>query len=180
MLQTRTRHLLYTRGCTFPPLYSTHENADTRMFLHAQQAAPECKSVIIASEDTDVFVIALALHDSVDSNMYIKCRIKNRERYIDVTRVASVLGKKVSKALPALHSFTGCILEVVERSKPWSYWRKMLHIKKHLQRWARNGQFPRTYLMYCKTSHATCMLQTPISPQSMSFATNCSEQSKVM
>lgn len=48
------------------PLFSKQEEADTRMFLHAKNAAQESTSVIIASEDTDVFILALALHSELD------------------------------------------------------------------------------------------------------------------
>ena len=42
-----------------PSLYSTHEEADTRMVLHAINAAGHKDRVIIRSDDTDVLVILL-------------------------------------------------------------------------------------------------------------------------
>ena len=38
-------------------LNSDHEEADTRMFLHAQHASAFTENTVIKSPDTDVFVI---------------------------------------------------------------------------------------------------------------------------
>ena len=43
-----------------PDLFSDHEEADTRLLLHAHQAAQVFSSVIIKSPDTDVMVLSLA------------------------------------------------------------------------------------------------------------------------
>ena len=42
-------------------LNSDHEEADTRMLLHAQHASAFTENTVIKSPDTDVFVIAVAL-----------------------------------------------------------------------------------------------------------------------
>ena len=45
----------------------THEEADTRLFIHAKDAASEgCKNVIIKSTDTDVVVIGVTLFNELN------------------------------------------------------------------------------------------------------------------
>ena len=43
-----------------PELYSNHEEADTRLILHAQHASTMHSNVTIRSSDTDVFILMLA------------------------------------------------------------------------------------------------------------------------
>ena len=40
-------------------LYSTQEEADTRMLLHAKHAEEESTAIIIASQDTDMLILSL-------------------------------------------------------------------------------------------------------------------------
>ena len=60
-------------------LFTTQEEADTRMLLHAKHAADKSSSTIIASEDTDMFIICLSLVQTFACQMYNKCAPKNRE-----------------------------------------------------------------------------------------------------
>ncbi len=92
-----------------PELTSTQEEADTRMFLHANHAAGAGDThIIMKSPDTDVVVLACHFQQSISSSMYIHTGTKSRTRLIDVDAVCQKLGPAVCKALPGLHSFTGC------------------------------------------------------------------------
>ena len=53
-------------------LYSTPEEADTRMFLHAKHAEEESTAIIIASQDTDVFIMSLSFAREFACQVYIK------------------------------------------------------------------------------------------------------------
>ena len=53
-----------------PDLNCDHEEADTRLLLHARHAAESNSTVIIRSPDTDVAVIALTLQDSLPGHLY--------------------------------------------------------------------------------------------------------------
>ena len=56
-----------------PDLELTQEKAESRLFLHTQHAARDgYKAVIISSEDTDVFIISLAVHSTIDVSIYQK------------------------------------------------------------------------------------------------------------
>ncbi|KAK3750403.1 hypothetical protein QZH41_005565 [Actinostola sp. cb2023] len=90
-------------------LISTQEEADTRLLLHGAHAAKDrYQSVIIVSEDTDVFILCLAFQCEIPSSIYMKCGTQTRTRYVDITKIAEMLGEETCKALPGLHSLTGC------------------------------------------------------------------------
>lgn len=90
-------------------LESDHEEADTRLLLHARHATDELyDTVIIRSPDTDVAVIALSLLSRLDSNVYFLTGIRNRTRVIDLKKLANDLSPSICSALIGLHVFTGC------------------------------------------------------------------------
>ena len=83
-------------------LKSSQEEADTRILLHAKHASDQgYTSVIVVSEDTDVFVL-------VPASLYQKRGTSTRVRYMDIRKLRAVLGDKLSQALIAFHAFTGC------------------------------------------------------------------------
>ena len=86
-------------------LFTTQEEADTRMLLHAKHAADESSSLIIASEDTDVLIICLSLVQNFACRMYIKCGAKNRERFVDVQNVASCCSCSQCVLCPSRNAF---------------------------------------------------------------------------
>ena len=90
-------------------LRSTQEEADTRMLLHAAHAAAAgYRAVVITSEDTDVFVLSLAVRGFISCPVFVKCGKQTRKTYIDVSRVARMLGSELCRSLPGLHALTGC------------------------------------------------------------------------
>ena len=89
-------------------LSCNHEEADTRVFVHARHAEEASSATILASEDTDVFVISLPLVHTFSCPTFMKSGTRNRERYVHVQKVASAVGHGTCCALPGMHSFTGC------------------------------------------------------------------------
>ena len=90
-------------------LSCSHEEADTRVFLHAKSAAENRKeAVVIVCEDTDVFVLGVSCADQFSIPIYQKRGTQNRTRYVNISNIARILGNDVSKSLPGLHAFTGC------------------------------------------------------------------------
>ena len=80
-----------------------------RLLLHAAHAVEEgYEGVVVCSEDTDVFIMALAFHDKIEASLFQKCGTKTRTRVIDIRKVAGTLGIDVCRALIGIHSFTGC------------------------------------------------------------------------
>jgi len=104
-------------------LTSSQEEANTRMLLHTLHASKQGhKSIIIVSEDTDVFILCLAFNKEIASPLYMKCAMQNRTRYLDITKLASAIGDGVCQALVGLHAFTGCdsVSVFTGRGKLWA------------------------------------------------------------
>lgn len=90
-------------------LKSNHEEADTRVIVHAAHASKAgYKSIIMVSEDTDVMVLCLANNANINSKIFMKQGTKTRTKYIDISKMAGRLGHDVCEALIGLHAFTGC------------------------------------------------------------------------
>ena len=90
-------------------LKSSQEEADTRILLHAKHASNQgYTSVIVVSEDTDVFVLLIAFAKEIPASLYQKRGTSTRVRYMDIRKLMAVLGDKLSQALIAFHAFTGC------------------------------------------------------------------------
>ena len=90
-------------------LKSSQEEADTWILLHAKHAPDQgYTSVIVVSEDTDVFVLLIAFAKEIPAFLYQKRGISTRVRYMDIRKLMAVLGDKLSQALIAFHAFTGC------------------------------------------------------------------------
>lgn len=55
-----------------PEPNSSQEEADTHLFLHASHAAPNCESVVIVANDTDVPTLCLTFSNDISCNMFMK------------------------------------------------------------------------------------------------------------
>ena len=53
-------------------LICDHKEADTRVFVHARHAEEASSDIILASEDTDVFVISLSLVHTFSYPIFMK------------------------------------------------------------------------------------------------------------
>jgi len=113
------KHLLVTAGdqvlCN--PAQDTsriapcsHEEADTRMFLHCLDASLEgSKSIAIKTVDTDIVVLGVSLFTSLNlDELWITFGTGKNLRHIPAHELCRTLGPDKSKALPMFHSFTGC------------------------------------------------------------------------
>ena len=83
---------------------SNHEEADTKMILHALR---ENTNVVVVARDTDVLVLmvyAYALKD-IKEDWYMKIGAK---KFVNVRKIVQYLGKEVSLKLPHIHAITGC------------------------------------------------------------------------
>lgn len=88
---------------TVPSLKSDHEEADTRLLLHAKNAVQDGVRIIIQSPDTDVLVLCTSLFQEIGcEELWFRTGVKDKLRYIPVHDVSRALGSKLCKALPAL------------------------------------------------------------------------------
>ena len=94
---------------TVPSLKSDHEEADTRLMLHAKHAVQARVRMIVQSPDTDVFILCTSLFQDIGcEELWFRTGVRDRLRYIPVHDVFRTLGDKLCKALPGFHAVTGC------------------------------------------------------------------------
>lgn len=92
-----------------PELFSDHEEADTRLLLHANHAARDFNSVVIKSPDTDVFILSLAVaHEFHGCDLLFLTGSGNSRRIVNVSEIAKRYTPEECKAILGMHVFTGC------------------------------------------------------------------------
>ena len=99
-------------------LDSNHEEADTRLLLHAKHASQNHEKIVINSPDTDVFIIAMSKSLEIDAHLYFITGTKEKRRIIDIEAVADYAYNSINTtdceksvfldALVGYHCFTGC------------------------------------------------------------------------
>ena len=103
----------FTAATLVPELQSNHEEADTRMVLHAQHARGKC---VIHSDDTDVLVLLLGHAHKLDKS-FLQKEKGTKRRIVGISEVADQLRKQVAEGIPkqdacealiGLHALTGC------------------------------------------------------------------------
>ena len=99
------------KHCEAEEYYSTHEEADNRMFFHISNITTP-SNVVIRTNDTDSLVIAIGCGQMFNENIKIwldvSLQFNNSQRYISVFQIRATLGERLSKSLLAFHAFTGC------------------------------------------------------------------------
>ena len=100
----------FVTACLVEDLYSSQEQADTRIILHCLHASqqPHTKKIVVKSPDTDVFLLLLSYCDDIGKTLIFQTGTRNSKRQINITRMADSLSKRVRDALLGLHAFTGC------------------------------------------------------------------------
>ena len=88
----------------------THEEADTRLILHASECARQgIDKVILRTVDTDVVVLAISNFRRLGiSKMWIAFGVGKQYRYIAIHDIVRALGDEKSQVLHVFHAFTGC------------------------------------------------------------------------
>eukprot|EP00117_Sycon_ciliatum_P025244 scpid95671/ scgid20992/ len=92
-----------------PELTCSHEEADTRLLLHAAHVFQgQLPVAVISSPDTDVAVLAIALCHDLHGKVIFKTGRQQRARLVDINAIAEALGSSTCRALIGVHSFSGC------------------------------------------------------------------------
>lgn len=91
-----------------------HEEADTRLLLHAAHAARSGnRTVVIKSPDTDVFVLALFSKLALpETSLFMHTGTGDRSRIISVDVISRGISHELSSALPGFHAFTGKVSQI--------------------------------------------------------------------
>src|SRR6218665_425874 len=108
----------------------THEEADTRIFLHVADLVRAGNSkIVIKTVDTDVVVLAIAFQQKIAClELWVALGTGQNLRYIPAHELACILGPERACALPMFHAFTGCdtVSAFIGRGKKtcWEVWNK--------------------------------------------------------
>ena len=97
-------------------LRCNHEEADTRLILHARHACENGeRAIVIRSPDTDVAILAVFHFPQLQLaargecvQVFFRTGTKHRLRYIDIDALSTRPDRTVSGALSGLHALTGC------------------------------------------------------------------------
>lgn len=88
-----------------------HEEADSRMLLHASHAAKHGHhSIVIRTVDTDVVVLAVSVVQELqpEDKLWLAFGTGRSFRYLAAHEIAAGLGQEKARALPMFHALTGC------------------------------------------------------------------------
>ena len=88
----------------------THEEADTRMLLHVEDAVKHgYTKVSVRTVDTDVVVLAVTAAQRLNiDELWVAFATGRSFRFLAAHEIAKTLGPNKCRALPFFHAFTGC------------------------------------------------------------------------
>ena len=96
-----------SHGADVTSLISNHDEADTRIVLHASIVAREgYDRTIISSRDTDVLVLLLHFSGQLSREIWFRTGTAAQRRFVAVHDIK--LEHAMCQNLPAYHALTGC------------------------------------------------------------------------
>ena len=105
------------------PIECTHEEADTRLFVHLKHAIlTDCiSSVSIHANDSDIVILATAFYHELNNiglkELWVSYGRGRTTVWLPIHKYAKKLGAPKSKALLFFHAFSGCDTVSAFRSK---------------------------------------------------------------
>ncbi|KAJ8043846.1 hypothetical protein HOLleu_11123 [Holothuria leucospilota] len=114
-------------GCNHRMMECDHEEADTRIMVHVQDALENGSIVCqVRTVDTDVIVILIGkfhhlLTLNPDANIWVAFGTGKHFSFFHVNEICMALGDDTSVALPVFHSFTGCDTTSAFYRKGWRH-----------------------------------------------------------
>lgn len=109
----------------------THEEADTRMVLHAWHSYQQgYRSIVIYATDTDVVVITIAIASKMNSGkLWLAFGHGQNFRFIAAHSIAAAIGYERSWGLLLLHAISGCdtvsAIAGIGKKTAWDLWNSM-------------------------------------------------------
>ena len=89
----------------------SHEEADTRMLLHAAGAANQgFRKILIRTVATDVVVLSVApVPKFQPAELWLAFGVEVKSRYLPGHEISQSIGQEMSEALPFFHALKGCM-----------------------------------------------------------------------
>ena len=109
----------------------SHEEADTRIFVHARHAVQEgSKSMLVKARDTDILVIATSVMPTLQAiclqQLWIAFGQCRNMRWIPAHELYRSIGPEKGRGIIFFHAFTGCDVVSAFRGKgkqsAWPTW----------------------------------------------------------
>ncbi|XP_028410493.1 uncharacterized protein LOC114533190 [Dendronephthya gigantea] len=142
-------------------LESNHEEADTRLLLHAKHAMDTNDAVIIKSPDTDVFLLCTAMQSSLGSkDLFMMTGTGSKCRTIHVNEVSNALGREFCRCLLGFHAFSGsdCTSSFYGKGKVKA-WKTLIDNPRFFETFSTLGSnFPPTEALVSELNEFTCLL----------------------
>ena len=117
-----------------------HEEADTRVFVHAKNMAESGhRKIMIKTVDTDVIIIAIAVfHELLLEELWIEFGTGKDRRWFPIHEYASRLGEQICSGILFWYAFTGCdtTSSFAGRGKTsaWETWRAFPEVTESFKR----------------------------------------------
>ena len=90
-------------------LTSTHEEADSRIFLHVKVASTTCcERVVVVASDTDIVVIATYLFDNFRLDGLLELFIQTKDYVIPIHSLVTGFSTCERAMMPLMHALSGC------------------------------------------------------------------------
>ena len=90
-------------------LNANHEEADTRLILHASEAVQNgYQRIIVMCRDTDVMLLLLHFTASKASEVWMMCGNTRKRKFIPIHQVAQKFPEVVMENISSFHALTGC------------------------------------------------------------------------
>ena len=90
-----------------------HEEADSRIYIHVQNALQKgASNILVSTVDTDAIVVLVSIYFHFcdvfhDVNLCVGFGHGKHFRHYSINKMCHDLGKEISISLPFFHAFTG-------------------------------------------------------------------------
>ena len=113
-----------------------HEEADTRILLHAANSS--CDTVVVSDRDTDVFIMLLSHPNQVRcKQLWMMAGTYKKRRFIPIHAIHCKLLHEVLSSLLAFHAISGCDTTYISGQTKRSMWKTFIESTKLLRNLAR-------------------------------------------
>ena len=91
-------------------LKSNHEEADTKICIHAKAADQNADNIVVRASGTDIAVILLYHCHAFNARLWMDVGTNNTRTFIDISAISISLGSELCALLPGFHAFTSAFV----------------------------------------------------------------------
>jgi len=122
---------LSTAGSDVSTLSATHEEADTRIIVHASQSNQ--KTVVVCARDTDVILLLLHHYQRIKCDeVWVMAGTSGKRKFIPIHTIALSMDDQLRRNILAFHAITGCdvtsYLAGISKKNAWKTYMESSHL----------------------------------------------------